>query len=73
MTDNTKTKYIFTEIGLKTLFIYIYFYIINDPNPFSVECERVPLIIDDLYIQDYDTEYCSIIFERYGILKSIKY
>jgi hypothetical protein len=69
MIDNSEYEYILTETGLTTLFIFIYFY----PS-FDIQCDYLPLIIDDLYIQNYDDEDdCAIIFERYGILKSINY
>lgn len=73
-TDNGEFKYIFTESGLKTLFIFIYYYTINTENGFYILCEQTALIINDLDIQNYEhDERCSIIYERYGILKSIKY
>jgi len=52
------------------LFTYIYFYEEDDS---VIECDQLPLLIDDFYIENHDNEHCKMIFERYGILKSVKY
>ncbi len=61
--------YILTKEEIITILTFVNVYI----NVDYIVCEGVPLLIDDNYIQQFDPLYTSIIFERYGILKSIVY
>lgn len=61
--------HILTEEEIITILTFVNVYI----NVDDIICEGVPLLIDDNYIQQFDPLYTSIVYERYGILKSIVY
>ncbi len=64
-------KFIFTYEEVLLLLTYCYYYKFNTQHP--VYCEDIPLLIDDTNIIHYLVpEYITVVYERYGIFKTLK-